>query len=846
MPVGLDNALQIAKSSLFLNQYKINVIGQNIANADNENYSKKVVVTETNSPIKEISPGTIGTGVNIKEINRMIDKFLEMSIINNQSYLGEYEISSKYLRNIESIFNDLNNNGLGDRLNEFWNAWYDLSNNPSKAPERIAVIKKAQNLSEFFKYINNELEEQNKLINRDIDNIVNKINELSEEIAKLNEEIYKIEVNPQNHANDLRDKRDTLVKELSKYIDIRYVEEGNNYVIFTANGKTLVNGKFSYTLKTTFSENNSTKSKILWQGKNGDLEDITESIKGGELKGLIDVRDYYLEDYKNEFNHLANTIITEVNKLHSSGVGLKAYKEIMSNVRVNNSDLSFNFEGLSNSVNKGKFSIIIYDSYGNPVEYKDIVIGDPESTNPIIDADVNNLLELKDQLNSISHLNAEIINNKLRITSDEGYTFVFSNDTSGVLSGLGINTFFNDEKYDLTPNINLVTTEETSNSDHLYNVSVYNESIITNHEYEIQYNSGALTIKDLTIGKTLTNEDYRTSVINGHLTIEFDGIRIQLDNSTWTGNNIYHVKNIASVSVYDDNLIDNHSYQINFTQGDDFISISDLTEQRTLNSNEFDIIDIDINNDSVVDYKAIKIKKNGLTITIDNNSYGVVKIKPKNVGAKFINTILDVDDYSHLNAGKVNSINIDDSQSTIKVHNIEITDFSALTRQKYTITSLGSGNYRILNEEGEEVSPTSQGANFVEINGIMIRFENNTINGEIYYLDSNKLDYSAGDNRIALNIADLKDKKVINDSESITENYSNLLTKIGLDLNNLNNRLDSIKINRNALIKQRDSVSGVSIDEEMTKLIQTQHAYIASSKLITIIDKLTEHLINTI
>jgi len=85
-----------------------------------------------------------------------------------------------------------------------------------------------------------------------------------------------------------------------------------------------------------------------------------------------------------------------------------------------------------------------------------------------------------------------------------------------------------------------------------------------------------------------------------------------------------------------------------------------------------------------------------------------------------------------------------------------------------------------------------------------------------------------------------------NQTESITENYARLLTKIGVDSNYSQNRLDSIKVSRESLMKQRDSISGVSIDEEMTKLIQTQHAYIASSKLITIVDKLTEQLINSI
>ncbi len=475
------------------------------------------------------------------------------------------------------------------------------------------------------------------------------------------------------------------------------------------------------------------------------------------------------------------------------------------------------------------------------------MIGDPEAGNPIASPDVNNLTELKDSINSISHLTAKIVNNRLQIIADNGYTFSFSDDNSGVLSALGINTFFKGEKYNLNPPVNVMSYGDSTNSDSLTYVGIFDEKKLTGHEYDVTYDGTNLKIKDLFTGEYLDPSKYTTEVEDGRLTIKFDGIKLQINNSNFTGPDTFHVRNITSSSIYNDELVDNHEYMIDFTSGTDLLSITDLTENETLTSNDYELKDIDINNDATPDFVAIKIKKTGMTITLKKGTYGIIKIKPQLIGAKNITTKLNEDDIFYLNAGKVNSITYDDTQSTTKVHDIEVTDFSKLKRMKYTIVADGLGNYTITDENGNSVSPSSQGTNFVEFDGIRINFSGNTASGDLIIVHGNLLDFSSGDNRIASEIANLRDKKVMNDnSSSITESYSNLLGEIGVDKNFIKNRLDASKISEEGLMKQRDSISGVSIDEELTKLIQTQHSYIASAKLLTVVDRLTQYLLNSV
>ena len=261
MPIGLDNALQIAKSALHTNQYLINVAGQNIANANNKDYTRKVAEQQSKIPLTNITPGSMGTGVKIKEVKRVLDRFLEVQITKNQSKLSHWEATSKYLEQIERIFNSFGDASLNNSIDEFWAAWLDVSNNPSDPSARTALLEKSKNMEEYFNDTINSLEELQRRIDSEITEKVDEINSLSEKIASLNDEIYQVEVGD-NHANDLRDERDKLIKKLAQYIDITVVEENNKFNVFLSNGSSLVSGSLYNKLSTSGNATNNNFSTI--------------------------------------------------------------------------------------------------------------------------------------------------------------------------------------------------------------------------------------------------------------------------------------------------------------------------------------------------------------------------------------------------------------------------------------------------------------------------------------------------------------------------------------------------------------------------------------------------------
>ena len=836
MAIGLDNALQIAKSAIHANQYLINVAGQNIANANNPGYSRKVVEQEATTPLTQISPGSMGTGVKVANVKRVIDQFLEVQINKNNSEIATWTTVDKYMAQVERIFNNTSDSSINGSIDAFWNAWLDVANNPSDPSARTALLEKAKTMEDYFHSTLNGIEEIQKSVNSEIEKQVTNINSTIKKISDLNKEIYSVEIREGNNANDLRDQRDKLVKELSEFFDINTLEVDNKYNIFLNNGTSLVNGSSYASLITEGNPDNNSFSSIYWvDSKKSTKIDVSSTIKNGTLKGLLNIRDGYLDEYKNKLNNVANVIMREVNKAHSNGVGLENLTSVTGN-RVDNSDVAFNAEGLAHPITEGHFAIVVYDSNGTP-SYHNITIGDPEK----FDSNVNSLSELKDEIDGISNVSAKIINNKLVISADDGYSFAFADDTSGIVSSLGLNTFFKGENYNLNKTINLSANEEAANTTHLYSVDSYKEKILSGDSYKVEFSGGKITITDTTKGKTVS--EYNTSTINGNYSLTFDGIRMQFDSSSKPADgNTYYVNNVVSSGVTDEDKFSQHILKVDFSEGTDDMSIFDVTDNRTLSDSDYSVETMTVNG---TDYNFIKIEKFGIGVTVKKDDFGVVKINPQVIAGKNIEN--NISDINKIAAAKVQTPQINDEDANVKVDKISVTSQNDLTTDTYTIIANGNGTYNITDQDGNSVTATSESATSLTVNGLQIDFEGATSSGEKYILYSNQNVISEGDNRNALDIADVRDERVLEDgTKTVSENMGEILTKVGIDRENAKNRLEAVNIQKEGLAKQRDNVSGVSIDEEMTKLIQIQHAYSASAKLLSVVDSLLNNLINSL
>jgi flagellar hook-associated protein 1 FlgK len=427
--------LNTAKGALLTTQYAIDVVSHNIANVNTDGYSRQSTVIKAASPVP-YGGFIFGSGVSLQEIQRQVDAFVETRLreeISDEAALTEKET---YMTVLEAVFDETSGGSLSDQFNAFWNAWSDLSNNPSGSAERAVLVESGTLLTQTFNDIQTNLMQFDQELNLSLSAGVDEINQLTSQIATLNEQIISAEVN--GNANDLRDQRDQLIRDLSEYIDIDVFEDSQGlFTVTTGRGYTLVSKTNAYELSFESDE-------VIWESSSGRVT-ITDSVTKGKMGGWLEVRDKIIPKYENELDELAHAVVWEVNKVHSQGVGLEGMSSVTGTFSATDptEELASADSGLDfwDGIQAGDVTIYVYDSSGNLDNSFTLSIDSNTKLNDAGDT-ANSLVHMINT--NLSNITATESDGQLEITGDAGgYTFAFSDDTSGVLAALGVNTFFN-------------------------------------------------------------------------------------------------------------------------------------------------------------------------------------------------------------------------------------------------------------------------------------------------------------------------------------------------------------------------------------------------------------------
>ena len=325
MTTNIFSTLSSAKLGLLAQQLAIEVTGQNVANVETEGYSRQDVSFEANTPRGHIKYGglhQLGTGVRIASIERAHDQFLFTQIMDEGDLTGSTEVKKEIFEQLEVLFNEGSGRSLNDALSLFFSSIHDLATNARGLSERVDLISKAEHLASTFNQTGNKLFTIQRNIDATIETEVAKINTLTTQIGKLNESIHANEPTSQYKANDLRDNRDRLVKELSKKIDIQLVQESDNQISLTLkDGTALVLKDQVFDLSTSINANNESFNDV-YIDSGSTTKNITSTIKGGELRGYLDMRDTKVESVLDKMNILSGSFIQEFNSIHREGFGI--------------------------------------------------------------------------------------------------------------------------------------------------------------------------------------------------------------------------------------------------------------------------------------------------------------------------------------------------------------------------------------------------------------------------------------------------------------------------------------------------------------------------------------------
>ena len=302
--------LSIAGSALRAANAAMNTASNNIANADTDGYSKQVVVQQAASALRTFTTyGCAGAGVDTISIERLRDSFYDTKYRNNETNYGEYSTKSSYMETIEDYFTDDGKTGFSSVFSSMKSALEEVAKNAGDTSTKSSFVSSLSSLSEYFNTMSTDLKNEQSSVNGEVKQSVDQINSISQEIANIDKQINVIEMTGTT-ANDLRDKRDSLVDDLSKIVDVSVSETqvvdstnpnsttgATRYLVKIAGGQTLVDGNDSEQLScvarsTTQKVNQSDADglyDIYWS--NGQKLNVSNDSMGGTLEGLLELRD---------------------------------------------------------------------------------------------------------------------------------------------------------------------------------------------------------------------------------------------------------------------------------------------------------------------------------------------------------------------------------------------------------------------------------------------------------------------------------------------------------------------------------------------------------------------------
>jgi flagellar hook-associated protein 1 FlgK len=325
--MGLFSVLSVGTRALFASQLAMDVAGQNISNADVEGYSRKRLNLSPDYRYDSMF-GQMGIGVEVINIERMRNAFIDVQIQRQNQEVGHFKELDYTMESIENILNEPGDTGLLSYLDQFFDGWQNLTSNPADLSARNMVRTNAEILVDVFHNIAGELDSLRQTRSEEIEQRVNKVNSICADVFNLNKEIAVVEVGHQN-ANDSRDKRDLMLKEMSQLVDIDVVENEMGQVTVTSSGNILVSPAFRQELEIT--TNRYTISDGTNRTEVGIRFSNSKNIynpKGGELQGLFESRDTVIPRYQQQIDQLAVQLVQKINELHEQGYSLSGFSGI--------------------------------------------------------------------------------------------------------------------------------------------------------------------------------------------------------------------------------------------------------------------------------------------------------------------------------------------------------------------------------------------------------------------------------------------------------------------------------------------------------------------------------------
>ncbi|MCL9822830.1 flagellar hook-associated protein FlgK [Helicobacter colisuis] len=596
---GLLSSLNTPYTGLTGHQVMVDTVSHNIANANNEFYSRQVVRSSAQTPLQTSSNYVIGQGLNILSVERIHDEYTFSRYKKASAEKTFYERSFEGLKEASSYYPEVDGVGIYNDLQNYFNAWKDLSTKSGDSAQKIALAEQASTLANNISNTRDRLVNLQKSLNNELKVAVDEVNRLGEQIAQLNKKIAVYEYKELNQkANDLRDLRDQYEFEINNLIGCDVFKQGvmgsacvneniadfdDGYTL-TVGGKAIVDGASFHPLTLDNSQNPSGIYTIKYLRSDHKEYNLTNAINEGKVGAILDLirtEDVLdcngtlgkLQVYINDLDTFANGLIEATNNIYAQSSQLSAKSDTLN---INSQDALVTSDY---NINSGSFKVVMYNKKGEELGSRSV--------------NIDNLTSMQDVLDQ---LNANIDDNKNGNASDDfddRFIATYNNDTktftitsknpaeeiyisiqddgTNFAGALGINRFFAGNSADS------IELAEPYKSDATL-IRAYREPVDGNFEIanlmqQLQYDKITFTSQDGTQQSETISGYFR--YIAGRVSSQTESTQITLETKEAVYISVkQEYKAISEVSV-DDELINLIKYQSGYSANAKMVSTID-------------------------------------------------------------------------------------------------------------------------------------------------------------------------------------------------------------------------------------------------------------------------------
>jgi len=331
-----SDLLNVGTQSVLTAQRQLTTTGHNIANVNTEGYSRQSVIQGANAP-KQYGGQTYGMGVHVENVRRSWDQFAV-----NEHNLTTTELHNKKdieenLDNLTNMLSSVASRKIPENVNEWFDTLKTLADSPNDVGARKVLLEKSELITQNLNHFHEVVRKEKDNVNQKMSHAVERMNSLAVELRDLNRLIMRT---PGPH-NDLMDKQESLVNELSQYTKVTVTTRGKNegFNIHIGNGDTLVSGTEASQLKLINGSPDPKKLQLaMVEGKG--IKAISHKDINGKLGAFLENRDQTLPYVMDELGRIATALSFRVNELQSQGLDL--YGDVGRNLftDVNSEDMS--------------------------------------------------------------------------------------------------------------------------------------------------------------------------------------------------------------------------------------------------------------------------------------------------------------------------------------------------------------------------------------------------------------------------------------------------------------------------------------------------------------------------